>query len=135
MILCQSGLLLRPAPHPRLSNGDFALAGRYHFDLDVPTTVAKQPCQCRVTDAEHHNNTMDCKLTAGVATLRHDVWASTSCSAIRWVGYVTSTEPSYSKLLARGQHGCVAALRRVDIRICAVRRTGPFLRTGARGAE
>ena len=61
------------APSTRLSDGDFVLAGRHLFGLGVATTVVTQPCQCGVTDAEHYDHAMVCKLTAGMSTLRHDI--------------------------------------------------------------
>jgi hypothetical protein len=103
------------APSTRLSDGDFVLAGRHLFGLGVATTVAAQPCQCGVTDAEHCDHAMVCKLTAGMATLRHDIWASAWRRAIRRAGCATSAEPSYSNLVAPSQRGGAAGLKRGDI--------------------
>ena len=99
-----------------LSDGDFVLAGRHLLGLGVDTTIATQPCHCSATDAEHLDHTMACKLTAGMATLRYDIWASDWRRAIRHAGCgTTSAEPSFSNLLAPGQRGGAAGLRQGDI--------------------
>ena len=102
-------------PSTRLSNDDFVLASRYLLSLGVATTIATQPCHCGATDAEDLDQAMVCKLTARMATLRHDIWASAWRRAIRRAGYRTSAEPSCSDLLAPGQCGGSAGLRRGDI--------------------
>ena len=61
------------APSMCLSNGDFVLAGTHIFSFGVAITLASQPCQCEVTDAEHCDHVIVCKLTAGIAILRHDI--------------------------------------------------------------
>jgi hypothetical protein len=58
---------------------------------------------------------MVCTQTNGMATLRHDIWASAWRRAIRRAGCATSAEPAYSSLIARGQAGGAAGLRRGDI--------------------
>ena len=58
---------------------------------------------------------MACKQTAGMATSRHDIWTSAWRRAIRRAGCATSAEPSYSNLLAPGQPGGAASLKRGDI--------------------
>ena len=99
------------APSTRLGDGDLVLAGRQLLGLGVAITLATQPCQCCVTDAEHLDHAMVCKQTAGMATVRHDIRAS----AWRRAGCATSAEPSYSNLLAPGQHRGAPGLRRGDI--------------------
>ena len=103
------------APSTRLSDADFVLAGRHLFGLGTATTIATQPCPCGARDAEHSDHAMACKQTAGMATLRHDIWASAWRRAIRRAGCATSAEPSYSRLLAPGQRGGAAGLKRGDI--------------------
>ena len=60
----------------RLSVGDFVLDDRHLLGLGAATTIATQPCQCGVTDAEHLDRAMFCSPTARLATLRFDVWTS-----------------------------------------------------------
>ena len=50
-----------------------------------------------------------------MAILRCDIWASTWRRAIRRAGCASGAEPSYSNLLAPGQRGGAACLRRGDI--------------------
>ena len=64
------------APSTRLSEADFVLAGRHLLGLGTATTIATQPCPCGARDAEHSDHAMACKQTAGMATLRHNIWAS-----------------------------------------------------------
>ena len=58
---------------------------------------------------------VSCGGRSRMATLRHDIWASARRRAIRRAGCDTSAEPSYSNLLAPGQRGGAAGLKRGDI--------------------
>ena len=96
---CES-LTLPGALFTRLSDCDCVLAGRNLFGLGVATTVATQPCHCEVTGAEHYDGAMDCKLTAGKATLRDGGFASAWCRAIHCVGCATRVEPRCRSVVA-----------------------------------
>ena len=61
------------APSTLLSDGDFVLAGRHLLGIGMATTIATQPRQWGVTEAEHLGHAMVCKLTAAMAKLRHDI--------------------------------------------------------------
>ena len=56
---------------------------------------------------------MACKLTSGMALLRHDTWASAWSRAIRRIGCAASTETS--NLLEPRQSEGASGLRRGDI--------------------
>lgn len=99
----------------RLCDADFVSAGRHLLGLGVPVRVSAPPCLCGAGDAGRPDHAMVCKQTAGMATLRHDIWASAWRRAIRRAGCATSAEPAYSSLIARGQAGGAAGLRRGDI--------------------
>ena len=103
---------LASAPSTHISDADFVLAGRHLLGLGTASTIATQPCPCGVIDAEHSGHAMACKQTAGMATSRHDIWTSAWRRAIRRAGCATSAEPSYSNLLAPGQCGGAAGLKR-----------------------
>ena len=96
------------APSTRLSDADFVLASRHLLGLGTATTIATQLCPCGAIDVEHSDHAMTCKQTAGMATLRNDICASARRRAIGCAGRATSSEPSYSKLLAAGQRGGAA---------------------------
>ena len=109
------------APSTRLSNGGFVLASRHLLGLGVAATIATQPYHCGVTNAEHLDHAIACKLTnkpkyrgittAGMATVCQDIWASAWHRAILRTGFASSAELSYSKFLAHGQCGGAVGLR------------------------
>ena len=105
---------LSSAPCKCLGDGPFVLAGKHLFGLGLATTVSTQPCQCRVTGAEHSDHERVKKLTAGMATLRYGIWVSAWRRAFPCAGCATSTKQRYSNLLAQGQRGGVVGLRMGD---------------------
>ena len=59
---------------------------------------------------------MVCKRTAGMATLRHDIWAFNWLSPIRQAGCTSGVDPEYiSLLVAHNQHSGSGSLRCGDI--------------------
>jgi hypothetical protein len=99
----------------RLGDAAFVSAGQHLLGLGPQTAVAVAPCQCRAGGAAHADHAMVCTTTKGMATLRHDIWASAWRRAIRKAGCASSAEPAYNGLRSPLRRQQAAGMHRGDI--------------------
>jgi hypothetical protein len=103
------------APTTRLGDAAFVFAGQHLLGLGPQTAVAAPPCLCGAEGAANPDHAMVCALVKGMASLRHDLWASAWRRVIRKAGCASSAEPAYSGLRPRQGRGQTVGLHRGDI--------------------